>query len=762
MSVIYAQHKRRMRCQMLAAAISLALGSVGLAHAQSVTKTGDAAAATTAGSQQTVKKPVTNKKSGPRHAQNMQEIVVTAMKTAKPVSKTPIAMSVIGGDKLKTRGITDISQIGDVAPGVIMARSGFGVNINIRGVTTTDQTSKGEPGIGFYIDDMPIRRPQVRGLSFFDIDHITVLRGPQGTLYGGATTGGVINVVANKPEHHFAVSASGEIGNYGTHRENAMINIPMGEVFALRVAANANDRDGYLVLNHGGAPHNDQHDRSVRAQGLFTWSPETSLLLGFSGSHISGVGYSTVPLENVLDHGSGKIQRTGYSNPFGGDIGDYFRSVHATFKTAFGGVAMTYVGGVNNFSARERSSMTSDPAENLDPFGHPQYGWGNYRGHFMVHSNELRFSNRAPGKVEWVAGINRVTEDIHESDHDLNAPVFNPTVAGSVNGIDPVNRTTHKSLGAFGQATYHFSTRWAGTLGLRYSKDKNQRVGTFAAGPQPGCTNALEDCIGGPNNGFQEASKVTYRVGLQYFPSPGRMFYGSVATGYKPGGFNDFDPRTMGTAPYDPEQLIAYEFGFKGRLTDSLHLNSDVFYYDYAKEQISSLVIAGGSPVIYTRSVPTTIYGWENQLDWQATSNDHFSLSASFERSHYDRFEAGILQNIDWSGYTMDKTPHAVVKLRYSHEWIFGNGAYLDLSLTSRYSSGYYVSDIVGAIQYKQDPFTRSGASLTFTSPSDRYWVQAYIKNIEDEVQITSVGSNADAGISAPRFFGVRFGVRML
>lgn len=689
------------------------------------------------------------------------EITVTALKQAQPASKTPVALSVIGGDDLRTRGVVSVTQIPDVSPGVIMARDPFGVNINIRGVTTTDQTSKGEQGIGFNVDGVPIRRPLVMGLSFFDVDRIEVLRGPQGTLYGNSTTGGVINVLTNRPGQEFDASADAEIGNYGTHRENAMINIPVSSVFALRVAANANDRDGYLKLDDGSKSRNDQHDRSVRISGLFTFSPDTSLLLGATGSKVTGIGYGTVPLSAVFDHDGGSGQRTGFSNPFGGHLNDYHRALNATFNTRLGGARLTYVGGVSNYSARERTSATYDPANNLSMAGEPQYAWRNYKGKFKTYSNELRLANAEPGKLDWVVGANYISEDIHESDHNLNAPLSNPTLAGSVNAIDPVNQTTHDSTGVFGQTTYHLDERWAVTAGLRYSKDKLKRVGTFAAGPTPGCTDPLADCIGGPNNGAQSGSKMTYRLGAQYFITPTQMLYGSIATGYKPGGFNDFDPDTHGVGPYEAEQLTAYELGYKGRLADTIEYDSSLFYYDYARDQISSLTIVGGTPVIFTRSVPATIYGWENELSYKLGLNDTLKLSAAFERSKYKRFMTGILQNVDWSGYSLDKTPHAVVKLAYSHEWALGSGAYINAHLSSQYSTGYYVSDFVGAIQHRQQAYTRSDADLTYTSANDYYWVQLFVKNIENKVQITSVGGNMDAGITEPRYFGVRFGIRM-
>ena len=698
---------------------------------------------------------------GPANTKTLAEVTVTALKHAQPASKTPVALSVATGEDLKTKGVVSVAQIADISPGVIMGRDAFGININIRGVTTTDQTSKGDQGIGFNIDGVPIRRPLVMGLSFFDVDRVEVLRGPQGTLYGSSTTGGVINVITNQPGQQFDASAGAELGNYGTHRENAMINIPVNSSFALRIAANANDRDGYIKLRDGGTPRNDQHDKSIRISGLYTFDQDTSLLLGVTGGTVSGVGYGTVPLANVLNNSSGTAQRVGFSNPFGGHLDDNYRAFNATFKTVFGGVSLTYTGGVSDFSAHERTSATFDPEANLSRNGQPQYAWRNYKGNFKTYSNELRLANAKPGVFEWVVGANSLSDNVHESDHNLNALVSNPTVAGSTNGIDPVNQTNHKSTGLFGQTTYHLNDQWALTAGMRYSDDKLKRVGTFSAGPTPGCTDPLVDCIGGPNNGSESGTKITYRLGAQYFISPEQMFYGTIATGYKPGGFNDFDPATGGVGPYSPEQLTDYELGYKGRWSNRLEFDSNLFYYDYAKDQISSLTAVGGNFVIFTKSVPAKIYGWENELTFKVTPNDLLKVSASFERSKYGQFMTGILQNVDWSGYTLDKTPHAVVKLGYSHEWTLSSGAYINANVSSQYSTGYAVSDFVNAVQYHQKSYTRSDANLTYTAASDHYWFQVFVQNIEDKVKITSIGGNDDAGINEPRYFGVRFGVRM-
>ena len=171
--------------------------------------------------------------------------MVTAEKKTETASKTPVALSVFTGDTLKEAGVVSIADIQNIAPGVSMGRDNFGVNINIRGVTSTDNTSKGDEGIAFNVDGIPIGRPIEEGLSFFDVSRVEVLRGPQGTLYGKSSTGGAINVITNKPSNEFEASGDFEFGNYNARRENAVVNFPLAEQFAVRVAVNANDRDGY-------------------------------------------------------------------------------------------------------------------------------------------------------------------------------------------------------------------------------------------------------------------------------------------------------------------------------------------------------------------------------------------------------------------------------------------------------------------------------------------------------------------------------------
>ena len=336
------------------------------------------------------------------------------------------------------------------------------------------------------------------------------------------------------------------------------------------------------------------------------------------------------------------------------------------------------------YTARDLTSGVGDPYGNgeadmpgyFPPLAFPgppaSYAWRNYRGDFTTDSHELRLSNAAPGMFDWVIGANWYKEKIQESDHNWLSPLADPSLATSVNAIDPVNTTTHTTYGVFGQTTWHVTDVWGVVLGLREAHDEVQRIGTFAAPwqqmpsgiPWPQADGspcvAPNDCIGTPNDGSESASKLTYRVGLNAQLDPNDLVYASVATGYKAGGFNDFATSVNG-ATYAPENMRAYELGYKVEPESNIRFNSDVFYYDYSSDQISSLVYVATSPVIATRSAATKIYGWENELTWKLTANDIVDGSFALEKSKYTNFLTGALADIDWSGKSLDKTPLAVV-----------------------------------------------------------------------------------------------------
>lgn len=748
------------------------------------------------------------------------EIIVTALRRSENVLKVPVTIAVLKGDDLRSVGVSNINDVQNLVPGLSVGNGPFGTTISIRGVTSTDQTSKGQMGIAFNINGAFVGRAQEQGVAFFDLERIEVLKGPQGTLYGRSSTGGAINLITRKPVlDEVEGYAKLEYGNYDTKRAEAAINLPLGGMFALRLAGSINDRDGYLTpadikvvgsptANGGAGPtsanligsglpaKNDQVDQTGRATLLFKPSDEVSATIVATYGHIGGVGFGGVSLTNFTTGGASVFDIV--PNYVASEVDKTFYNFNEQVNWKVGAVQLDFLGSQQHFTDSSQQTTNSNPFNTGNPTAAAAFALQDYNGVFKTNQYEVRISNADKGMIEYVAGANYFHETINESDHNWLAPL---TATGGlsdtskwVNAIDPVNTTEHKSYGIFGQVTVHATDRIALIGGLRYTKDETQRVGTFALGPVPGCFYP-NDCIGGPNNGEASNDKITWRAGVNFQASPDDLVYASVSTGYKAGGFNDFDPSTGTASSYGPEQLTAYELGYKGRPLPGLTLTTAAFYYDYSKAQINGLTLfptsAGVVGVLFTQLTPVEIYGLEGEINYQVGPSTTLTAAMAYQHSRFVNFQTGFLGFLtgtfaDFSGYPLPNAPEFVANLSANHAFALGNGAELRLRGAMKVSSGYDLTDFANAVRYRQDGFTRSDASITYATADDRYTAQLFVENIENKLQRTA-GPNgynggyggftggmptaeADGtafptqsvnfGVSRPRFYGIRLGAK--
>ena len=743
------------------------------------------------------------------------DIVVTAFKRSESSLKVAAAIAVIGGGDLKTVGVTAVNDVQNLVPGVVIGNGSFGTVVSIRGVTSSDETSKGELGIAFNIDGAFIGRGQEQGVAFFDIDRVEVLRGPQGTLYGRSSTGGAINVITKKPVlGKFEGYVTVEAGNYNTKRVEAALNVPVSDTLAMRVSGNSNDRDGFLrptdavvagatgtsTLSAVGQPaKDDQHDRTGRFSLLF--KPSDALTASFSATvgHIGGVGGSSALLSNLNAGGDKAFQIL--PNPVPAWQDENFANFNGQVKAQLGGTQIDVLASQQHFSDNSQVTGNANPYDTGNATAPGVFLLDQYNGVFNTTQFEARLSNANSGLIDYVAGANYYHETIHESDHNWKAPVNSYTDYTTwITAIDPVHTTTHKSYGLFAQATLHATAKIGVIAGIRYRHDENGRNGTFAvnvpASTTPACTYP-NDCIGGPNSGTESDSKVTWKVGVNYQATPSDLFYAAVSTGFKAGGFNDYDPRTgNAVVPYGPESLTAYEIGYKGRPLRGLTLTSSAFYYDYSADQINGLALffapgSGVTGVLNTQLAPVEIYGWENDARYQIDKHSAINVGFAYEHSKIKSLQTGFLGYLtgtfaNWSGYSLPNLPSVTVNGAITHNIDLANGAQVKLRAATKYSASYLLSDYANAVQYRQSPFTRSDASITYATDGDRLTVQLFVQNIENKLQKTFgpngynggyggfTGSTAtpeangssfpagsvNFGVSMPRLYGVRLGAK--
>ncbi|QYE34571.1 TonB-dependent receptor [Polymorphobacter sp. PAMC 29334] len=199
------------------------------------------------------------------------EIVVTAQRRSELINNVPLAITALSGSDLKTRQVSDGSDLERAVPNMSFTRAAFGsTNYSIRGVGYQVVSTTADTGVGVDENNAPLAVNRLADAEFFDVQRIEVLRGPQGTLYGRNATGGVIDVITNKPVDKFEASLSGGYGNYDSRKLQGMINVPLGPVFSLRVAGSALKRDGFQQNSVTGNDIDARNLYSTRATLAFT------------------------------------------------------------------------------------------------------------------------------------------------------------------------------------------------------------------------------------------------------------------------------------------------------------------------------------------------------------------------------------------------------------------------------------------------------------------------------------------------------------
>jgi outer membrane receptor protein involved in Fe transport len=595
--------------------------------------------ATTAGAQQTpatssapTNSPSTNS-SASKDSSQIETIVVTAQKRKEDASKVPLSISVIRGDDLTAQHIGDFEDITKAIPNVAFSGGGGGgnagngpglSNIEMRGVSS----QAGSATVGIYVDDVSMTASNLYSMGsiepkFFDLDHVEVLRGPQGTLYGASSMGGTVKFVSNQPNlkdtEATGYSEVSQTEHGGTNYTiNGVMNTPLipGEL-ALRIGVEGIHQSGYVnqVSPTTGAVVasgiNYENDAVVRM--ALKWTPTLNLTLTptlyyqqVNTGDIS-VAYDSLPLNEtskvIREPGTDQLIVPSLTANYAMDIGD-LTSVSSFFQRKFN---RTQDGTVEN--SPYLGSQISNPALNQVVSGLPSaIILGNQERQF---SQEVRIASHpydpSVSSFTWLAGAYVADQHTNIVEND---PVFGVNAAFVAAGASPSDpsvlagavsagfpnddsyfsaRHYHdKQQAIFGEANYYFMPNLHATAGLRYlqATDSLDRVG------------ALYYNNDGTNDGNSASSsttsgnKATPKFALTWEVDKTDTLYASAAEGFRLGGSNFQIPQAYcGLAnpnplSYQSDSLWSYEIGDKSRFFDNhLSVNAAVFYVDWKNLQ---------------------------------------------------------------------------------------------------------------------------------------------------------------------------------
>jgi iron complex outermembrane receptor protein len=723
------------------------------------------------------------------------EIIVSARRRDESIQDTPIAVTAIAPSQLEGAAAVTIGDLQGAAPNVLITQQSSGAsaaNISIRGIAFADIEKSFDPSIGVNVDGVYIGTSTGQFLDFFDIESIEILRGPQGTLFGRNTIGGVINIKRTRPTGEWGGKFEVGTGRFGARSLKAVINVPIVEgVLSAKFFEMHTETDGYYRDVAGrSAPRGGNNNENFGAAFLLTPNDQFDALLtlekqvqdfeGIQGSSSQAgdlfclVGsppmicgnnttddpYTINPMIDLL---------TGKRIPY---IGEY-RAPAATLE-------MNYDAGAIKFtSVTSYRKMTEEQQQDYSTSG---LYWTNRFQKYKQFSQELRGAGRIGDSFDYVAGVYYFKSRyvINQETH-----VFGP--------LTSVQDTTgwSESYAGFADFNWEVVDRVRLSGGGRWTHDKKSLETGFVDTFNPAVS-------------FQSPkksttwSKFTPKVGLDYRPTDSLMVYGSWSRGFRSGGYNGRGLTPFSAAlPYNPETVDAFEIGLKSTWWDDrISLNLAAFHSKYNDIQQSTTVSTPGgtgNETIVTNAASAKIKGVE--LDLVARLTEEFTVKSSvgFTDAKFGDFltdapVAGVRRTFDFSNVNLIYAPKMTFALNGEYEQAAPIGSLdgnVKLMAGFRYLSAYdqqIAADAATVIPgtgtivvERNDPTLRSDKQYLVDASISYVWamggadgkarVTVYGRNLFDDrgTQTSFTVGNSPilwrfVGMREPRTYGVQFG----
>ena len=542
----------------------------------------------------------------------LQEIVVTAQKREQKLQDVPISVSAISGDALESQGAHDFREVLLSIPGLSYSGTEPGQsNYSIRGVST----GASSPTTGLYLDDVSVLTISTNfsgaeDLPLFDLDRIEVLKGPQGTLYGGSAMGGAIKYVTRQPDlNDFQVRLTGGVattdGGAISYNGESVLNVPIIDgTVAMRVGATYRDDGGYI-------------DYVPNAQGVWlnrsaTTPPTPYAPLPFaSGGTVSQTNANQtqnnsgrLAFKISLDNGLTFVPQATIQRIYEAAPPWYWENL-PHFEAA-AQMNQPMHDSLNLFSLPIAQTLADVSVTSLTSYWERNREWDRDYTYFIAaivppllandspnatdtqtktFSQELRLASSNPGaRLKWVLGAlyQHQTDDLNQLVQTAGAGQFFGT--GTDITYAGLQDTTLNQEAIFGDVTYSFTSQWDGNVGLRYF-DIDQSYHASFAGVLNGGSTAVPDTHSA-DVGFNPKFNVTYR------PADDHMLYATASKGFRPGGPNRFNTDTPLCAPdfaklgitgapasYTSDKLWTYELGSKNTFNSGKTVVNGAIYY---------------------------------------------------------------------------------------------------------------------------------------------------------------------------------------
>jgi iron complex outermembrane receptor protein len=725
-----------------------------------------------------------------------EEIIVTAQKREQSLQDVGIAVTAFSDKQIRELGFTDSTDVVAMTPGLIYttpnAESSV-INFFLRGVGLNDFADANENPVAVYIDE--VYRPASGGLSFqlFDLQRVEVLRGPQGTLFGRNTTGGLVHFISKRPTDEVDGYVDLAYGEYDQIKAEAAIGGPIGDTVSGRLSLAMNKHDGWTENRFDGAPdYNEGDSRAARLQ--LQWEPSDATRILLSGNYSDNDaavgawqhqattrgganGEESIPLgpnENstAVDCNTLTPEPDGRPVPgtdcFGyrdtdGDPfeGDYDRDGRVETEASggllnaeweIGDVTLTSITAYQKVDRLQSEDTEASPA----PLIQPTFG-----AETTTFTQELRAAGGSDA-FRWLVGgfyFDNEVEGHYLLDLTNLEFVF----------FDAVYEQESESVAAFGQLEFDLSDRFTFIAGARYANDTKEldylNIDT---------SGLFEAIIGSPvafdfdkasvgNLAEHDDDSVSGKVELDFKPNDDLLLYASVSRGTKPAGFNVgfldqnliFASNTVETIPFGEETLTSYEVGLKSTWGDGrTRFNAAAFYYDYEDFQTFRFELL--NQIIFNTDAEVT----GGELELQTSPGEGWDIGlglAVLDAKAKDiPSPSGVLRERE-----MVAAPDLAANAMVRYEWPMLAGRTAIQATVTHQEDIYY--DIQNVPVSFEDGYTVGNLRLSYANDDSPWEIAAFVDNVTDEEYLVytfdftgTFGFNQLA-YGKPRWAGVSF-----
>lgn len=712
-----------------------------------------------------------NSNAAPASAIQLQEVVVTATLRKETANNVPASLTVLGGTQLDNLGVTNLNGVAALVPGLQLTEIEPGYDMEvIRGISTGIRSVG--PTVATYFDDTPTTAVSLSSLGdfltpdpdLFDVQRIEVLEGPQGTLFGASSEGGLIHYVFNQPNLEkfggkVEVGFEGIPGHGSGNSGHLVLNFPLiADVLAIRLS-------GFRIANPGFIDDLYRHESNVNSslseggRAAILWTPSDHFRAQLS-SYYQDLTANAPPAEDVqpltLQPTSGalntveKLPEPMYSKWFINNLALSYEFPWATLLSS------TSLERQFAYVSLDGSDLYAVEFAPYAPLGgvNPALvnaALGRAYDDLKKTTEEVRLTSPSGRTVEWLVGFYYTHEaasdpqfiDLNDAAGPANTVLFPGFISATASSL-------LRETAGYADITYHFSPAFDLQGGIRYGSiaqelsESAELLANTLTLAQPLSDNATVD-------------KATYLGVARYHFNPHTMVYARVATGYRPGGANDRIPGTTVPATYQSDSLISYELGIKGDFAArGLDYTADVYRIDWNNMQVQQTINGFN---FYGNGGKADSQGLELSFGYRPIASLRMSLNGSFDDAKLDEAIPGFAGTE--SGDELPYAPKVALSgtIDYTHALTSTTNGFAGLTVTDVGARrAYFAGQTIGLPPY----ISTTGTLPSYTTLDlrggvsfEQLTVTLYVRNVTNALGAVALngdatGVNLEAGTVGP------------